>query len=302
MSAQDTVTFYLHPKLRRQAERGNHNFISKLSEVLQEAGLQVAFDGDDDLARIRALARPGRSLWLMDKPVNGRGLTFRKTYLYPFWHIEQGAVRWDWPVAQDSFDPANITAHEAANFYRYWRKRLFGDAPQHIRDTGFVYVPLQGQLLRQRSFQSCSPIDMIKTVLARDPTRKVIATLHPSETYSDAEQRALEQILAENARLSVSMNGDVQNLQNCDYIVTQNSSVGFMGYFFEKPLILFGKSDFHHIALRGEDPTAFDLTAQHRPNYAAYLYWFLQLRAINAGRPEAKDTIRTVLRGHGWPV
>ncbi len=44
MSARDTVTFYLHPKLRRQAENGNQNFIAKVSEVLEGAGLKVAFD------------------------------------------------------------------------------------------------------------------------------------------------------------------------------------------------------------------------------------------------------------------
>ena len=48
MSARDTVTFYLHPKLRKQAEQGNHNFIAKIGEVLMDAGLEVAFDGDDD--------------------------------------------------------------------------------------------------------------------------------------------------------------------------------------------------------------------------------------------------------------
>ena len=99
MSARDTVTFYLHPKLRRQAENGNHNFISKVSEVLEAAGMTVAFDSDEQAARLRAMARPGRGLFLMEPPVNERGLVFRKTYLYPFWHIEKEPERWEWPVA-----------------------------------------------------------------------------------------------------------------------------------------------------------------------------------------------------------
>jgi hypothetical protein len=81
--------------------------------------------------------------------------------------------------------------------------------------------------------------------------------------------------------------------------------VGFEGYFFGKPLILFAKSDFHHIALNVGDigaPRAFDRVQSHTPDYAAYLFWFLQVRAINAGRPEAKKKIRDVLRNHGWPV
>ncbi|MEJ8562267.1 hypothetical protein QTO30_14225 [Yoonia sp. GPGPB17] len=305
MSARDTVTFYLPPQLRKQAERGNQNFIKKVAEVLSEAGLTVAFDGDDDLARLRALARPGRGLYLMDQPVNGRGLTFRKTYIYPFWHIEKEAARWNWPVAQDVFDPKKVDARKAKNFYRLWRQRLFQDAPDHARQDGFVYIPLQGQLLRQRSFQSCSPLEMVKAVLAHDSKRQVVATLHPSEAYSIEEQKALEDLDSNEDRLIIDRAGSPRYLQNCDYIVTQNSSVGFEGYFFSKPLILFAKSDFHHIALNAIElgaNRAFASVEDHAPNYAAYLYWFLQLRAINAGRPEAKKRIAASLRYHGWPV
>jgi len=305
MSARDTVTFYLPPHLRQRAERGNHNFITKVSEVLTDAGLAVALDDDDRPARLRALDRPGRGLYLMDPPVNARGLTFRKTYIYPFWRIEKGPTRWDWPVAQEMFDPQAVDARKAANFYRLWRQRLYDDEPAHARADGFVYVPLQGQLLRQRSFQSCCPLDMIKAVLAHDAGRQVVATLHPSETYTVAEHRALEQLASQEDRLMIGAAGPARYLQNCDYIVTQNSAVGFEGYFFGKPLVLFGKSDFHHIALNVADKGAQSALAAvetHKPDYAAYLFWFLQQRSINAGRPEAKERIRTVLRGHGWPV
>ncbi len=305
MSDSNTVTFYLHDQLRKQAERGNHNFIKKVSEVLSAAGLQVAFDNDDDLARLRAMARPGRGLFLMDPPANARGLTFRKTYIYPFWHIEKGAERWEWPVANEVFDARSIDERKAANFYRFWRQRLFDKAPNHARPDGFIYVPLQGQLLRQRSFQSCSPIDMIKAVLKYDRSRQVVLTLHPTETYSNAEQNALADLLSSEDRLILKVDGSERYMQNCDYIVTQNSAVGFQGYFFGKPLVLFAKSDFHHIALNAAQigpQEAFDRVQDHRPDYAAYMYWFLQQRAINAGRTEATKKIRNVLRNHGWPV
>lgn len=305
MSARETVTFYLHPMLRKQAERGNHNFINKVSEVLQEAGLSVAFDDDDDLARLRAAARPGHSMFLMQDPVNARGLTFRKTYIYPFWHIEKQSERWEWPVAKDTFDPKAQDPQKSANFYRFWRQRLFEDGPRYARRDGFIYIPLQGHLLRKRSFQFCSPIDMIKIVLDEEPAKQVVATLHPSENYSAAEQRALEELLVTNDRFFLRAGKMELHLQNCDYVVTQNSSAGFKGYFFGKPLILFGKADFHHIALNVQQigvQSAFDAVDWHKPDYAAYLHWFLQLRAINAGRPESKKRIRNVLRNHGWPV
>lgn len=305
MSARDTVTFYLHPKLRRQAENGNQNFIVKVSEVLEGAGLKVAFDSDDQAARLRAMARLGRSLFLMQPPVNARGLTFRKTYLYPFWHIEKESERWEWPVARTAFDPDLVDARKAANFYRFWRNRLFEDAPTEARRDGFVSVPLQGRLLEQRSFQHASPIAMLESVLEHDTRRQVAVTLHPNETYSSQEESALATLSEKYPRLLVLKSGMTRYLQNCDYVVTQNSSVGFMGLFFGKPLVLFGKTDFHHIALNvGEMGAAEAIAAapHHEPDYAAYLFWFLQMQAINAGRPEAKDRIRDVLRGHGWPV
>lgn len=305
MSARNTVTFYLHPKLSRQAENGSQNFIAKVTEVLEGAGLKVAFDSDDQAARLRALVRPGRSLFLMQPPVNARGLTFRRTYLYPFWHIEKEAERWEWPVAKAAFDPDIVDARKASNFYRFWRTRLFDDAPGEARRDGFVFVPLQGRLLEQRSFQYASPIQMLESVLEHDKRRQVAVTLHPNESYTPQEEAALTALSEKHPRLLVLTTGMTRYLQNCDYVVTQNSSVGFMGLFFGKPLVLFGKTDFHHIALNvGEMGAAEAIAAapHHEPDYPSYLYWFLQMQAINAGRPEAKDKISKVLREHGWLV
>lgn len=305
MSARDTVTFYLHPKLRRQAENGNQNFIGKVTEVLEAAGLTVAFDSDDQAARLRAMARPGRSLFLMQPPVNARGLVFRKTYLYPFWHIEKEAERWEWPVAKTAFDPGAVDPRKASNFYRFWRNRLFDQAPAEARRDGFVFVPLQGRLLEQRSFQYASPIAMLEAVLAHDTKRQIAVTLHPNESYTAAEEAALVALADRHPRLFVLTAGTERYLQNCDYIVTQNSGVGFQGLFFGKPVVLFAKSDFHHIALNvaemGADK-AIAAAPTHAPDYASYMYWFLQEQAINAGRPEARNKIRNVLRGHGWLV
>lgn len=300
-----TATFYLHPKLRKQAEAGKHNFIKRVSDVLTASGMRVALDNDDPVARMRALGRPGRGLFLMDEPVDERSLTFRKTYLYPFWHIEKQAKRWDWPVAKADFDPGAVDHQKAANFQRFWRQRLLKGQSKEVRSDGFVYVPLQGRLLEQRSFQSCSPIEMIRHVLTNDRERFVVVTLHPSEVYRVEELKALEEVLDDNDRIYVRKGGTDQYLRHCDYVVTQNSGAGFMGYFFDKPLILFGKSDFHHIALNVANvgvSDAFAAVAGHAPHAAAYLYWFLQEQAINAGRPEAQQKIQAVLRNHGWPV
>jgi hypothetical protein len=302
MGAENTVIFYLNTKMRRQAERGDQNFIHQASAVLSAAGFDVAYDNNDELGRLQALSRPGRSLFLMDDPVDARGLTIRKTYVGPFWHIEKQSKRWEWPVSYSAFDAATVDPVKAAAFYRRWTSKLFWGTPK--RD-GFVFMPLQGRLLTRRSFQFCSPIDMITATLQHEPKRNIIATLHPSENYGPHELEALTALTETYDQLTVQTGETDAFLRDCDYIVTQNSSLGFQGYFLKKPLIMFGKSDFHHIGLNVHQlgvTEAFARRADHAPDYAAYLYWFLQKQAINTGRPETQTHIRDVLLRHDWPV
>lgn len=302
MDTKNTVTFYLNAKMRRQAERGQQNFINQTREVLTAAGFDLAFDTNDELGRLQALSRPGRSIFLMDDPVNARGLTIRKTYVGPFWHIEKQSKRWDWPVALAQFDAGTVDTKKAQAFYQRWTSKLFWGTPK--RD-GFVFMPLQGRLMIRRSFQFCSPIDMIKATLQFEPNRKVIATLHPNENYSKSEIDALTALTETHTRFTVQTGDADVLLRDCDYVVTQNSSLGFQGYFLQKPLILFGKTDFNHVALDVHKlgvADAFSARAGHAPDYAAYLYWFLQKHAINAGRPETQSLIRAALQRHGWPV
>ena len=92
-------------------------------------------------------------------------------------------------------------------------------------------------------------------------------------------------------------------LPGCRLIVTQNSSVAFNGYFFDKPAILFGEIDFHHIAVQTSPETfAADLKAalKHKPNYAKFLWWYWQDQSINAGHKSAREKIRARFEKFGW--
>jgi len=298
------VTFYLEDGLRQSAEAGRHNFLGLVAEVLRAAGFGLAYRPDTQAERAASATRPGYALFHMAEPTHDRALTLRRVYHYPFWAIERSARRWEWRVAQTAF-PADAVPRKAADrFYRFWQDRLFGDAPHRATRDGFVYVPLQGRLLQHRAFQSCAPLDMLRAVLAHEP-RPVVAALHPKEEYSPAELAALERLERENARLTVTL-GDMEALlKGCDYVVTENSSAAFNGFFFGKPAVLFAKSDFHHVsadAARLGVEDALRAASEMQPDYAGYLHWFWQEMAINAGRPEAKDKIRAALLRGGWPV
>lgn len=305
MAEPRILRFYLDDGLRKSAMAGEHNFIGKIESVAKNAGFRVEFRQNSAVERLKSATRRGYSMFHMDDPGHDRALTFRRMYHYPFWAIESSAKRWEWRVAQTDFPSGDVPRKEADRFYRFWQNRLFEDAPNAVDRGGFVYVPLQGKLLDHRSFQHCSPIEMLKHVLAQDPDRPVVATLHPNEDYSDAELKALDELGQEHPRLTVKT-GDMQMmLQRCDYVVTQNSGAAFSGYFFGKPAVLFGRIDFHHIAANVQAmgvKQAFSQVHNLTPDYAGYLHWFWQIMSINAGRPEAEDKIKQVMIRAGWPI
>ncbi len=298
MSQPHTVVLHLEQPLRKSAEAGTHNFISKMVKVLENARFRVEFSSGMN-------SKTGYSLSHMSSPPGQVGLVFRRVYHYPFWQIDQSAARWDWDTAKATFNAASIDALTAQKFYRYWQKRLWGDFTDNATRAGFVYVPLQGRLLEHRSFQSCSPLEMLEICLQHVPNKKVIAGLHPKEIYSKPEIAALEGLAARYPRLQIQKGGTDNLLQGCDAVVTQNSAAAFNGYFFAKPAILFAKIDFHHIATIADvarPGAAFAKLAAHKPDYAAYIYWFWQLQSINAGRDDAEDKIARRLLRFGWPL
>ncbi len=304
MSEPPRVTFYLEDGLRQSAQAGQHNFLRLVGEVLRAAGFDLAYRPDTDAERTASATRPGYALFHMAEPTHDRALTLRRVYHYPFWAIEPSGRRWDWHVAKTVFPTDAVPRKEADRFYHFWQQRLFSDAPQTATRDGFTYVPLQGRLLQHRSFQSCSPLDMLRAVLAHDP-RPVIAALHPKEIYSEDELAALDQLERDSPRLSVTLGEMERWLRGCDYVATQNSSAAFNGFFFGKPAVLFARADFHHIAAdaaRMGAQEALRAARELRPDYAGYLHWFWQKMAINAGRPEARERIRAALLRAGWPV
>lgn len=244
-----------------------------------------------------------------DAPVDGAGyhlvynrpvahplaLTLRRCYFDPFYRIEATNDRWDWQVARHSY----VEAKGNDWFRKYWAARLFKDHP--IRKQGFVFMPLQGRLREHRHFQSMSPIQMIKTALAADPNRPILATLHPRESYSAEDMAALAAI---RGNFSLVDTPSLALLADCDYVVTQNSSLALIGMFAQKSPVLFADIDFHHIAASvpklGLDAAYRDLhKARHWGNY---LHWFFREQALSMRAEDIIAQLQARFRAHGWPM
>lgn len=291
--------FYLGPRQRAQVLAREPKILTRIVEVVEAAGWQVVLLPEE--ARHAAPQVDGYHLVLNQAVPGPFCLSVRKCYMEPFWRIEAVNDRWAWETAGLTFDERHVRAPYVGAFFDRWRGNLFGPTP--ITTEGFVFVPLQGKLQRHRSFQSMSPLEMLKTLLARD-ARPVVATLHPAEDYDDDDHAALQMLAARNPHFTLSSDPSIDLLRRCDGVVTQNSSMALTGYFARKPAVLFAEADFHHIARsvpRDGIDRAFADRGQDVP-FAPYLYWFFKQHAITSWSEDVHHQIAERLRQHGWPV
>lgn len=289
MHAEPCLTFYLNDaqSLQLAAREG---ILGRIRDAVTVAGWQTEVRSDQT-----QVSGPGYHLVYNRAVEEPNCLSLRRCYLPNYFRIEATNDRWDWPVANLGFAP-RPGSHW---FQQYWQRRLFKS--QEISAQGHIFMPLQGRLLLRRHFQTRSPIEMISDTLAEDPHRQILATLHPRESYSAEEREALRQF---GARFQLSDRPSMQLLASCDYVVTQNSAMGLFGQFALKPLVLFARTDFHHIA--GSVPhlgieRAFAQLQQRQP-IERYLHWFFKEQAICDVAEDVLTQITQTLRRNGWPL
>ena len=291
------IWFYLDPATLERVRAGAHNFLGLTVSALQSRGHTVHLRDDSDIERAQSLNRTGYALFHMQPATTSRGLTFRLAYVFPFWKIERSDKRWEWDVASETYDVSAIDREAALDFLYRTRKRLFGDVGSTGQDH--VLIALQGQLLRHRSFQSMSPIEMIEDVLSLAGQRQILISRHPKERYSTDEAAELKRIATADARVRLNTGASAAELANASAVVSQTSSVAFQGLFFGAQPVLYGKTDFHHVAA---GPASIQARNADELEFAPFLYWYLQKRALNAGRPDAQKKIVDRLIELGWEI
>ena len=300
MTDERLLSVYLHPPILRMARAGKLGFLNRMRALLESRGWQVRIRRSGEGPRAEAPNRPGFALYHMERPTHPGALTFRLAYHYPFWRLERQAERWRWPVARATFPEARLDPDIARDFARRLRDRVLpGPAPAR---GDHVLIALQGRIHEQRSFQTMSPLRMVESVARTG--RPAIATFHPKETYDGADRAALEAIAARHANLTIG--GDTARLlRDCAFVATQNSTVAMDGYILGKPAVLFGQSDFHHIALNVAElgsSEALSRAPEHRPDYAGYLDWFLRQSSLDMMASDADARLLVAMKKGGWPV
>ena len=273
-----------------------------VSRVVRAAGWTVTLHPEEERHQ---LARPLDFHMVVNQPVEApQTLTLRIAGWEPFWRIETTNDRWDWELAVQPFTPEKVAARNARTFLGYWRRRLFADLP--ATTGGGVFVPLQGRLLQQRHFQSAAPIAMLQAVLTHWPERRVIASLHPQETYTASERGALATLAQTHPNFTLTEGGSAPILAACDLVVTENSTMALKGYLLEKPAMLWARMDFHHIAASvphlGLDPAFAMAETADTPDFARYLAWYFRQHALLAWDGNLDALIGQRLKTLGWPL
>lgn len=303
MDTLKTLHIFLEKDFKASAEKGTHNFMNRIETAMSRVGFSVEYHLNTAQNRTASQELQGYSLFHMSDPFHARSLTLRRAYFYPFWRIENTAERWNFRVAKMPYPAEKQDPNEAEKFANGMRKRHFDGL--NSTSEGFVYLPLQGRISQHRSFQTCSPLKMIEETIKADRNRKILASLHPKETYSEQELGYLEELETKYTQFTLSDYGSDILMSTCDYVVTQNSSVALHGYFFRKPAVLFGQIDFHHIAGNVGKigvSAAFRHSQHTEVNYDRYLLWFFRKTSINGGNANAEDKIIDAMRKGGWDL
>ncbi len=290
------LRIHLDAEMTERQRSGHFNFIDRLCAAVASRGWTTEIAPESN-------APPERYVYAlhhMSGPRHRRAKIFRRTYYYPFWHIETEPQRWRWDVAKAEFRPNKIDLDAARSFIHSLRvQHLPGISP--VTPT-HVLIPLQQELTKTRSFQTISPLAMVEAVARTGKT--CIATLHPNGTYTPAELAALNDLAVRYPNLTIG--GDSRALlAGAEYVATQNSAVAMDAYLLTRPVVLFAQIDFHHIALNvaqmGVDK-ALEAAPGHKAHYAKYLYWMLREQAIDAMAPNAELRILDALKKGGWPI
>jgi len=299
------IIIHLPAPVKKSVDAGAHNFFSILRQTFETAGYETVTRRQRKYSGVAALFGKDLHIFDIDGAVGRRALNVRRAHFYPFWSLENAGTRRTPRIAGKVFDPKSVNALKAQDFFNKICVRNLPAAPEVLPEDDFIFVPLQGRLLKRRNWQFANCKQMIDSILAQEPTRKILVKPHPRETYSRAEQAFISE-LSRFPQISITKADTHSLLAQCSYVATQNSAVAFEGFLYQKPAILFAKSDFHHICQTVTSPDqateAFAKLAVERPAFEKFIYWYLQLNCINAGRDDAGTVILKMARECGWDM
>lgn len=231
-------------------------------------------------------------------------------YFWEFWHLDPKGTKAFSGIGDLAYDAADMPYARAQHFFAGQKARLvdkrrskYGQKAAHTPlPEGALAVFLQGDFPRRQGATRFDDLAMLDVVRAHAGDRAILVKPHPlvTDPFTLAEIGALR-----DDRLTVTDANVHDILASCAVTVSINSTVALEGYLHRKPAILFGRSDFHHIAGRvqvpADFPDAMTVALARKRGYAQYLAWYFLRHCLRLGSPGLEPAIWARFAAAGFP-
>lgn len=241
----------------------------------------------------------------------GNALNTALAYLPPYFHLDPQGVLAESMAGDAEFSEADVNAVLASSKFRGLQDRLvkkrrsrYGpkDEVTEIPD-GCIAVFLQGDNPHRQGTAYCDNETLLRTVAENAGGRTVVVKAHPVSKQLDDAQLILN--LLQDGLPVESTDANIHDiLCQCSVTVSYNSAVAIEGFLHKKPAILFGKSDFLHVAETVRDPSDFPtalhsaLASEH--DYAKYLHWYFSNYAVSVEDWSLEDKLLQIFEKMGF--
>lgn len=223
-------------------------------------------------------------------------------YLPPFYHLDAEGALANGSAASTSNGMANVDPEKTHLFWQNLQSRFvatrisrYSHPKQFERiPEGCIAIFLQGDNSQRWGTAHCDTEAMIRAVAKNSNGRPVVVKAHPVSN-GENDRKLILKLLSEGLDLFLTEANIHDILSKCEVTVSFNSAVAIEGFFYNKPAILFGRSDFHHCCETVSDPKNFSealsraLTSSW--NYPAYLYWYFTTFCFSLNDPEVDNAI-----------
>ncbi len=234
--------------------------------------------------------------------VGKNALNLAEAYVFPYWQLEADGILGNSAIGRKTYDPTQKSPEAEAFFATLQQRRVAARASRLDQPEAVTKLPKNclAVFLQKDSWLTdrCSlphSGDMLQAVADGAGGRPIVVKHHPRGA-NPKDVETLEKLRAAGADITVTEANLHDILRACVASVSISSACSFEGFLHEKPAILFGKSDFLHIAHAYDPAAGFATTLAEALaqdiDYAAYVHWYLAENCLN---PEAEDFIPRLL-------